>query len=80
MARGEIPPDLVLKNGQIINVFTGEILPGDIAITDGVIAGVGSYDGPVEEDLGGRFVAPGFMDGHFHVESSLLSPAELARA
>lgn len=80
VARGETPPDLVLKNGSIINVFSGEIQLGDIAISDGVIAGIGSYDGPEVEDLRGRYVAPGFMDGHFHIESTMLTPAELARA
>lgn len=80
MARGESPPDLVLKNGRVINLFSGEILAADVAIAAGVIAGVGRYDGPRVRDLGGLYVAPGFIDGHFHIESSLLTPPALAAA
>jgi adenine deaminase len=80
VARGEAPPDLVLKGGRVLNVFSGEIIRADVAIHDGQIAGVGSYDGPVVIDAGGDFITPGFMDAHMHLESTLLSPAELARA
>jgi len=79
-ARGEIPPDLVLKGGSLINVFTREIYEADVAISDGVIVGVGRYDGPVTLDVSGKFVCPGFIDGHFHIESSMLTPPELAKA
>jgi len=80
VARGEAAPDLVLKGGRVINVFTGEILQGDIALCDGFIAGVGEYDGPQKMDVRGRYVAPGFIDGHIHIESTMLSPPELAKA
>ncbi|MDD5170811.1 MAG: amidohydrolase family protein, partial [Syntrophales bacterium] len=79
-ARGDTAPDLVLKGGRVVNVFTGEIIAADVAICDGIIVGVGDYDGPAALDVTGRFIAPGFIDGHFHVESSMLSPPELARA
>ena len=79
-ARGAVAPDLVLKGGRIVNVFTGEILAADVAISDGVIVGVGEYDGPTRLNVNGQYIAPGFIDGHFHIESSLLSPPELARA
>ena len=80
VARGEQPPDLVIKGGRVLNLFTGEIIRADVAITDGRIAGVGSYDGPAVIDAGGDYISPGFMDAHMHLESTLLSPAELARA
>ena len=67
-------PDLVLKNAKIVNVFTGEIISGDIAIVDGVIVGVGEYSGKTEKDLGGKYVAPGFVNAHVHVESSMVTP------
>ncbi|MDQ5984585.1 MAG: Adenine deaminase [Syntrophus sp. SKADARSKE-3] len=79
-ARGEIPADLILKNGRVINVLSGEIVEADVAIYDGIIAGIGTYDGPNERDIKGLYVAPGFMDGHFHVESAMLSPPALAAA
>lgn len=79
-AKGEIPPDLVIGNARVINVFTGEILPGNVAIYAGRIAGVGDYSGPDEIDAKGRFLAPGLIDSHMHLESSLLSPWEFARA
>lgn len=80
VARGHLEPDLVLKGGRVINVFSGEIIRADVAVYDGMIAGVGSYDGPTVIDVAGDYVSPGFMDGHMHLESTLLSPAELARA
>lgn len=73
-ALGKEQPDLVLKNANIINVFTGEILHGDIAVTDGIIIGTGEYSGKEERDLDGRYVAPGFINAHVHVESSMVSP------
>ena len=67
-------PDLVLKNAKTVNVFTGEIISGDIAITDGIIVGVGEYSGKNEKDLGGKYVVPGFVNAHVHVESSMVTP------
>ncbi|MBQ6095449.1 MAG: adenine deaminase, partial [Lachnospiraceae bacterium] len=110
VARGEQKADLVLKGGRILNVFTGELEEGDLAICDGVIAGighrdgmatgighlddmaagighrdgmvagVGQYEGFTELDVSGKILCPGLMDGHIHVESSMLSPAEFAKA
>lgn len=80
VARGERAPDLVLKGGRVVNVLTGEIVRADVAVYGGVIAGVGSYDGPTVIDAASDFISPGFMDAHMHPESTLLSPAELARA
>ena len=71
-------PDLVLKNARVVNVFTGEIVPGDIAVTDGIIVGVGEYSGKTERDLEGRYVCPGFVNAHLHVESSMVTPEEYA--
>src|SRR4051812_29913821 len=80
VARGDLPADLVLRNGRIVNVFSGEIEGGDIAIVDGVIAGVGSYRGKEEVDLNRAFVAPGLIDAHVHIESSLCIPPHFASA
>lgn len=76
-AMGSKKSALVLKNGKIINVFTGEILSGDIAVEDGYIAGIGTYEGEKEIDLEGRYVAPGFIDAHLHLESTMVTPPEL---
>lgn len=70
--------DLVLKNGSFVNVFTGEIVKADIAIADGKICGIGTYDGKEEIDIAGKVVLPGYIDGHVHIESSQLSPEEFA--
>ena len=79
-AAGEEPADLVLKNARFINVFTNQLQEGDIAISQGVIAGFGSYKGREERDLSGKIVCPGLMDGHIHLESSLVAPVEFAKA
>lgn len=79
-ARGAVKPDLVLKEGNVINVFTGGINITDVAVHSGVIAGLGSYDGRVNIDAKNKFIIPGLIDGHIHIESTLLSPAEFARA
>jgi adenine deaminase len=79
-ARGEISPDLVLKGGRVINLFSCEILETDVAIYDGYVVGLGDYNGPRVIDVKGRYVCPGFIDGHIHLESSLLSPPELSKA
>lgn len=77
-ALGKAEADLVLKNGKYVNVFTGEVLSGDIAITDGVICGIGDYHGKREIDISGKTVIPGLIDGHVHIESSQLTPEEFA--
>jgi len=79
-ARGIIPPDLVLKGGSVVNFFTHEVVETDVAILDGIIVGLGKYDGPNTVDLKGGFLCPGFIDAHFHIESSMLSPLELSKA
>ena len=81
VARGETPADLLLKNGRIVNTFVGEIEPADVAIYGDRIAGVGDYDKAKEIiDLQGRFLAPGLINGHTHIESSMLHPARYAQA
>ncbi|MEJ5328815.1 MAG: adenine deaminase [Desulfobaccales bacterium] len=80
VAKGEAPADLVLTGGRVANVFTGEWLTAEVALVDGVVAGLGEgYPGP-RLDLEGSYLLPGFIDGHLHLESSLLTPRELARA
>lgn len=70
--------DLVLKNARVMNVFTGEILESDVAVKDGFIAAVGKdYEGKEEVDLKGKYVLPGFMDAHLHLESTMVTPNEL---
>ncbi|MDD3579440.1 MAG: amidohydrolase family protein, partial [Desulfobacca sp.] len=78
-ARGTIPPDLVLTGGQVVNVFTGSLLKTDVALFDGVIVGLGNYQGPSLE-VTGQFIAPGLIDGHIHLESTMLTPAAFAGA
>lgn len=73
------PADTVIKNADILNVFTGEMMDGDIAIVDGYIAGIGSYDGMEEIDASGKTVVPGFIDGHVHIESTMLTPREFSK-
>ena len=79
--RGETPADLILTNMRLVNVLSGEVYSTEIAIKDGVIVGVGEgYTGADTFDLGGRFVAPGLIDAHVHIESSLCTPPEFSRA
>ncbi len=81
VSRGESPADLILKNARIVNVFTGEIDAGDVAVAGEYIAGIGVYtQGQQVVDLEGRYLAPGLIDGHTHLESSLLDIGEYARA
>jgi adenine deaminase len=91
IARGDEAADLVLRNGRVINVFTGEIIEADVAIAEDRIVGVGpgefasldeavTFDGKEEIDLGGRYVCPGLIDAHVHVESSMVTPPYFARA
>lgn len=79
-AKGEIKADLVLTNARIINVFSGEIVQGNIAVKNGYIAGMGNYDGELELDMKNKYVCPGFIDAHVHIESSMASVTEFARA
>lgn len=79
-ATGSEKAELVLKNAQIVNVFTQSVETGDIAIEGGYIVGIGNYEGITEKDLGGAYVCPGFLDGHIHIESSMTSPGEFERA
>jgi adenine deaminase len=79
-AMGRISPDLILKNGNVIDVFSGRVIQADVVIKDGIICGVGSYDGASSVDISGKYVMPGFVDSHVHIESSMTSPAEYAKA
>jgi len=81
IARGDEAAGLVLRNGRMINVFTGEIVETDIAIAGDRIVGLGSgYEAGEEVDLGGRYVCPGLIDAHVHIESSMVTPPQFARA
>ena len=79
VAMGRVPADVVIKNCKVVNVFSGEITEGNIAISDGQIAGIGEYEGKEVIDAEGRYAAPGFIDSHIHIESSYVSPEELGR-
>lgn len=80
VAAGRAPADLVLKNATYVNVFSNELCRGDIAVAEGLIVGMGQYRGRVEADVSGKIVLPGFIDAHIHLESSLVSPKEFAKA
>jgi adenine deaminase len=81
VAKSESPADLVLKKGRVVNVFTGDMQERDVAISDGVIAGLGpDYHGKKEIDAEGKWIVPGLIDGHLHIESSMLVPSRLAAA
>ncbi len=81
VAKGELPADLLLANAQVINVFTSKIEPGNVAICGDKIAGVGDYHKANEVvDVGGKYIAPGLINGHIHPESSMLDIAQYARA
>lgn len=80
VAAGREKADLVLKNAKYLNVFSNEFLCGDIAVANGLIAGVGKYYGKTEIDVSGKLVLPGFIDAHIHLESSMVTPAEFAKA
>lgn len=80
VAAGRQKADLVLKNATYVNVFSGELCNDDIAVAEGLIVGMGSYSGEKEVDVSGKIVCPGFIDAHIHLESSLVSPKEFARA
>lgn len=80
VARGDRPADLLFTGGRVVNVFSGEILSMPIAVKDGIIVGLGDYAAEKIVDLRGKFVAPGFIDAHVHIESAMTCPAEFARA
>jgi adenine deaminase len=79
VARGDEPADLVVRGGKVLSVFTREWLDADVAVVDGWIAGVGDYDGRETVDASGRWVVPGFLDAHMHLESSKMLVDEFAR-
>lgn len=79
IAAGRVKAELVLKNAKIINVFSHEIIEGDIAIENGEIVSIGEYEGIEEENLYGKFLAPGLIDSHVHIESSMVTPGQFAR-
>jgi adenine deaminase len=80
IARGEHPAELLFKNAKLVNVLSGEIHPANIAVDDGRIVGIGDYKARKTIDLRGAYLAPSLIDGHFHVESSMLTAPEFARA
>ena len=79
-ARGDRRASLLLKNAKLVNVISGEIYPADVAIYGDTIVGIGRYEAEEEIDVGGKFLCPGFMDAHVHIESSMVTPPEYARA
>jgi adenine deaminase len=81
VSRGERPADFVIRNARVVNVFSGELEETDVAFFDRWVAGLGTdYEGEREIDVGGRYLVPGLIDAHVHIESSLATPAEFARA
>lgn len=78
-ANKQQPAEIVIRNGKIVNVFTKELTTGDIAITDGVIVGIGEYEGIEEIDANGRFISPGLIDAHVHIESSMVTPHQFSQ-
>ncbi len=80
VARGDAPPDLVIEGARVLSVFTREWLELDVAVSGGRIAGLGEYAGGDRVDARGKYLVPGFIDAHVHIESSKLTPAEFARA
>ncbi|WP_293009745.1 MULTISPECIES: adenine deaminase [unclassified Oscillibacter] len=79
-ASGREKADLVLKNATYVNVFSNELCQADIAVAEGLIVGMGNYEGEIEADMTGKIVLPGFLDAHIHLESSLVSPREFVKA
>ena len=79
-ASGRKKADLVLKNATYVNVFSNELCKGDIACSEGLIVGIGEYEGEKEIDVSGKIVCPGFIDAHIHLESSLVAPNEFVKA
>ncbi|MDN5345672.1 MAG: adenine deaminase, partial [Petrotoga sp.] len=79
IALGKEKADLVFKNGKIIDVFNEKVIEEDLAISNGVIIGFGNYEGKVEVDVGGKFISPGFIDAHLHLESAMVTIEEFAK-
>lgn len=79
VAAGRVPADLVIKNCKVVDVYSGEIVSGDIAVCDGKIAGIGDYEGKETVDAEGMYASPGFIDSHIHIESSYVTPEEMGR-
>ncbi len=79
VAAGRTKADLVLKNCHVIDVYSSNIIEGDLALCDGLIAGVGNYEGENEIDCEGAYAAPGLIDSHIHIESSYVTPEEMGR-
>ena len=79
VAAGRVLADLVIKNCNVVNVYTGEIRQEDIAVSDGVIAGLGSYEGITELDASGSYAIPGLIESHIHIESAFVTPEEIGR-
>jgi adenine deaminase len=79
-ARGDEPAELLLKNARVINVFSGEIMSTNVAVVHSRIVGLGDYEAEETIDLGGSYLAPGFIDAHVHIESAMVPPSEFARA
>ena len=80
VARGYQPADLLIRNARVVDVLSADIFESDVAVHAGRVAGFGSYEYEQELDLEGRYLCPGFIDGHLHVESTMLIPPEFARA
>lgn len=80
VAQGLEPAQTVFKNARVLNVFTEEVSQADVAVCEGVIAGVGSYSGVTEIDCGGAYLVPGFVDAHLHLESTMVSPPDFLAA
>ena len=79
-ALGSEKADLVLKNGKIIDVLNHRIIEGNVAVKDGIILGIGNYEGFEEIDVKGAYIAPGFVDSHVHIESAMVTPSQYAKA
>jgi len=79
VAAGREQAELVIKNCKIVNVFTEEIIEGDVAIDNGYVVGVGQYSSENEIDLNGKYIAPGLIDGHVHIESAMVTPSQFAK-
>src|SRR6478609_9532096 len=79
VARGDEPADLVVRGGRVFSVFTREWLETDVAVVDGYVAGLGEYEGDELLDATGRYIVPGFVDAHMHLESTKLLVDEFAR-
>ena len=79
VAAGRVLADTVIKNCKVVDVYSGKIIEGDIAISENMIAGIGSYEGINIIDANGKYATPGFIDSHIHIESSYVSPEELGK-